>query len=192
MRITANRQLDVFRNLHLHHGRLVVQQLLHGDDYLVDVFLVDLLPVLEPLRHVVDELLRHLLAQPHAVVALLHGHGVDVEPLRRRGLVAHLDGGEEVELPHDLLAFRKLQLGVLVVRVQLHALLEVLERRLGPEDGGLGEASPVVGLRVANRGLDALHTGWDARVAGRGRAGRTLTNLGFSSIALVASVIAYP
>lgn len=147
MRVTANRQLDVLGNLHLHHGRLVVQKLLQGDDYLVDVFLVDLLPVLEPLRHVVDELLRHLLAKSHAVVALLHRHRVDVEALGRRGLVAHLDGGEEVELPHDLLTFGQLELGVLVVRVQLDALLEVLERRLGPEDGGLGEASPVVGLR---------------------------------------------
>lgn len=147
MRVTADRQLDVLGNFHLHHGRLVVQKLLQGDDYLVDVFLVDLLPVLEPLRHVVDELLRHLLAEPHAVVALLDRHGVDVEALGRRGLVAHLDGGEEVELAHDLLAFRQLELGVLVVRVQLDALLEVLERLLGPEDGGLREASPVVGLR---------------------------------------------
>lgn len=117
MSVTADRQLNIVRNFHLHHGRLIVQHLLRGNDYLVDIFLVDLLPVLEALRHVIDELLRHLVPEPRTVVAILDYHGVEVESLRRRGLILHLDGGEEVELPHDLLAFRELQLGVLIGRV---------------------------------------------------------------------------
>lgn len=81
--IAANGQVDIVRDLHFHHGSLLVGDLLDRDDDLVDVFLVDLLAILEALNHVVNELLGHLAAKLHAIVVGLDRDGVDVESLGR-------------------------------------------------------------------------------------------------------------
>jgi hypothetical protein len=123
--ITANRQLNVIRDLHLHHGRLVVNYLLHGDDDLVNVFLVDLLASLESLNHVIKELLCHLIPKLDTIIVWFDGNGIDVEAFCRRGFVCKLDGGKEVLLSHDLLALGQLDFRILVARVEFDAILEV-------------------------------------------------------------------
>lgn len=135
MRIAANRQGYSLGDGHLTERRLRIDNVLHGNNDLVDVFPMDLLPVLESFHHVVDELLRHLLLQPDSIILRLHDHGVDVEAFGGRRLLANLDGGEEVELPHDLLALGELDLGISVVGVELQTRLEVLQGLLRLENG---------------------------------------------------------
>lgn len=82
MSITANCQLHIFRDLDLNHCRLVIDKLPDGQYDLVDIFSVYFLAVFEPLRHVVDKLLRHLVAKFHAVVVWLDSHRGDIETFR--------------------------------------------------------------------------------------------------------------
>lgn len=138
MGITADSQLDIVRDLNLDHGRLVVHELLDGNNDLVDIFAVDLLASLEPLDHVVNELLCHLVAQSHAVIARLDNHRVEVKPLGRGRLIADLNSGKECQLSDNLLAFFQLESCILVVRIEANAGLEVVDGLLGSQDRSLG------------------------------------------------------
>ena len=162
--ITAHSELNIVRYLHLHHRGLLVHDLLDSHDDLVDEFLVDLLAVLEPLDHVVNELLRHLVLDLYAVVVRFDSDSIEVEAFGGRGLVAHFYGSVEVELSHDLLAFGKLELRVLVVGVQLRAFLEIFEGILGLENGGVGDGTAEISLDRAWR----VSKGWSRRQTGRG------------------------
>lgn len=155
MCVTADCELCVVRNLHLHHRCFIVDDLLDRNNDLVDIFPVDLLAVLEALGHVVDKLLRHLLVDMCAVVFFLNGHGVEVETLCGGGLVADLDGSEESQLPHDLLAFFQLETGILVVGVEFDTLLEVVDGVLGSNDSCLCQTAAVVCLSPVEFALDA-------------------------------------
>ena len=131
MGVSTDGELDIVRNFHLHHGGLIVYELLHSNDYLVDVFPVDLLAILEPLHHIIDELLRHLIAKSYAVMAGLYYHGVEIKTFGGGRFVTNFDGGKEVELAHDLLTLRKFQFGILITGIKFDAFLKVLKRIFG-------------------------------------------------------------
>ncbi len=181
--IAADGQPRVVGYLHLHHGCLLIHDVLDGDDDLVNVFFVDLLAGPEALHHVVDKVLRHLVAKLGAVVVGLDGYRVDVQALGSRLLVANLDGFIELKLADDFLAFDKFQLGILVPRLDLDTTFEVLGGVFRAEGGGIGNCPAVVGLDGARIAVSRA-----APVSRLG--GLTLTKLGFSSIALVASAMA--
>ncbi|CRK35665.1 hypothetical protein BN1708_001297 [Verticillium longisporum] len=91
-------------------------------------------------------------------LAVLHSK----HTLSSRGLVADLDSGKEVKLSHNLLALVKLQLGILVIGVDPDTFPKVLESLLGPNDGGVGQASSEVRLDklgVQGNGLVAVGDG---------------------------------
>lgn len=62
MGITTDGQLDIVGNLNLNHGWLIADDFLDSEDDLVDIFPMDFLASLKPLRHVIDELLGHSVA----------------------------------------------------------------------------------------------------------------------------------
>lgn len=127
MSVSTDGQLDSLWYLHLHHCRLIIDDLLDSYNDLINVFLVKQLPVFETFRHVVDELLCHLLAEMHAIVGWLNGHGLDIEPLCGGGFITYLDCGEKLVLPNDFLALDELELGIFVPGVDFDACLEVLD-----------------------------------------------------------------
>ncbi|KAI7506207.1 hypothetical protein KC367_g270 [Hortaea werneckii] len=88
--VSAYGELVAALDVGFHHCRLVVDQLLHGQYYLEDILLVQLLALLEPDDHVVYELLRHLILQVHTIVRILDHHRVQLLTrivLRLRNLV---------------------------------------------------------------------------------------------------------
>lgn len=182
MSITADCELHIIGNLDLHHCRLIIHKFPDGQYDLVYIFPVYLLAVFEPLCHVVNELLRHLVTESYAVVVWLDGHRVYIKTFCSRRRIADLDSGEEVELAHNSLALNELEFGIFVPWVDLRARLEILEGILGSEHGGMGESTAVIGL--FNRALSAKGTplgmmSWSLL--------QTFTKPGFSSTALVAS-----
>lgn len=156
MGVTANCELHIVGNLDLHHCRLIIHKFPDGQYDLVYIFPVYLLAIFEALCHVVNELLRHLIAESHAIVVWLDGHRGHIETFCCRGRIADLDSSEEVELAHDFLALDELELGILVPWVNLRARLEILEGILGSEYGGMGESTAIIGLY--NRVLSAKGT----------------------------------
>lgn len=180
--VAANRKLDIVWHLHLDHRRLIVDDLLNGKEDLVDEFLVDLLAVLKPLDHVVDELLRHLIFNLYTIVVWFDGDRVKVETFGRRRLIANFDSSIKVELAHNLLALGKLNLGIFVVGIQSRAFLEVLQGILGFQDGSIGDGAAEISLGGMHiRNVD---------VATVSSLNHTFTSFGLSSIALVASAMA--
>lgn len=131
MSISAHGQGDAVWYFHLHHCRLVIHYLLDSNHNLVDIFPVDLFAILESLHHVINELLRHGIAEANTVVIRLDLYRVEIETFRCRRFISDLDGGEEIELAHNLLAFRQLELRILIVGLEPGAGFEVLERFLG-------------------------------------------------------------
>lgn len=95
MSITADCQLLILGHLGLDHGGLVVHKLLHSQDYLENVFPVQVLAILEPLNHVVDELLGHLVSKLGTIVAGVNSHVFQIQAFCCRGCISHLDGLEE-------------------------------------------------------------------------------------------------
>ena len=61
VRVAADGEGGVGRDVHLDHGRFVVDDIAHGLDDLEDVLLVDLFALLESCYHVIDEPLGHFL-----------------------------------------------------------------------------------------------------------------------------------
>lgn len=135
--IAADGELDVIGYCDLDHCRLFVHNLLDGNDDLVHKFLVDLLPVLEPLDHVIDELLCHLILDLHAIIVWLDRDGINVQTFGSRGFVANLNGSIEVELSDNLLAVGELELGILIVGVELGDQLEVTKSIFWLENGSV-------------------------------------------------------
>lgn len=129
--VTANGQLNVLRNLNLHHRRFIIDKLLDCQDDLINIFPVYLLAILKPLCHIVDELLRHLAAKLGTIVIGLDGDRVDIKAVGGRRRVGNFDGGEEVVLAHNLLALDELKFCILIPRINLAARFEVLQGILG-------------------------------------------------------------
>jgi hypothetical protein len=100
MSISADRNSLPLFYLHLHHGRLIVHELLDRQYDLEHIFLRQLLPILESRDHVVNELLCHLLAQLHTIVALLQRHMLQIQALGRTGRIFDLNRLEE-RIPLD-------------------------------------------------------------------------------------------
>lgn len=146
MSVTANCELHIIGNLDLHHCRLIIHKFPDGQYDLVHIFPVYLLAVLEPLCHVVNELLRHLVAEFEAIVVWLDGHRGHIKTFSSRGRIADLDSGKEVVLAHDLLALNELELGILISWVDLRARLEILQGVLGSEHGGMSDRTAVISL----------------------------------------------
>lgn len=157
MSVSANSQLDMVRDFHFHHGSLLVDNALDRKDDLVDVLAVDFFAVLESLHHVVDEVLGHFVLETHAVVVGLYNHGIEIKSLGRGGLITNLDGGEEGELAHNLLAFLQLESSILVVRIQSDTFFEVIECLLGLENGGSREATSIVRLDISAARPESQH-----------------------------------
>lgn len=57
--ITADGQLGIIWNFHLHHCGFLIDNLLDSNDDLVDIFLMQLLPILKPVQHIRNELFCH-------------------------------------------------------------------------------------------------------------------------------------
>lgn len=68
MGITADCELDALWDIGLDHCRLIIYNIPYGDDDLVGVFLVNVFSILESFRHIVNEFLGHLLAQPDTII----------------------------------------------------------------------------------------------------------------------------
>lgn len=62
MGITTDRELHPLWYIGLDHRGLVVYNVSYSDNDLVDIFLMNVLSILESFRHVVNEFLGHLLA----------------------------------------------------------------------------------------------------------------------------------
>lgn len=148
MSVAADCELHIVRNLNLHHRGFVIDKLLHSQYDLVDIFPVYLLAILEPLCHVINELLGHLVAELRAIIVWLDSHGGHVETIGGGRGIGDLDGSEEVKLAHDLLALDELELRILVSGLDLGARLEILESVFGPQDGGVGDGAAVVSLKT--------------------------------------------
>ena len=78
MGISANCNLVTICNIMLDHGGFLLDNVHDSDDDLVDVFLSQLLSVLEPLNHVFDKLQSHLISQLCAIVCGVHSHVFEV------------------------------------------------------------------------------------------------------------------
>lgn len=182
MCITADGKFDVVRYSKLNHGRLIIDDLLRLNYNLVGVFFMNLLAILEALDHIVNKFLCHLVSKMYSVVIWFNGNRINIETLGGGGFVANVDSGVKVMLSHNLLAVGQLKLGIFIVRVEFNAFLEVFDCVLGFEDGGVGNSAAEVGLRA--------HDGLELPKRKRELIVLTLVNLGFSSIAFVASAMA--
>lgn len=136
--VATDCELDILGDINLDHGRLIVYNLLDGDNDLVDVLAVKELASLEPLDHVVNEFLCHGVSQPYTIVVILNNHRVQIKTSGSGRFVTNFDSGKEGELAHNLLAFFQFKSGILVVRVKPDTFLKVFDGFFRPEDGGLG------------------------------------------------------
>ena len=148
MGITTDGNLALLWDVDLDHSRLVVDNVLDVEDDLVDIFLVQLLSVLEPLDEIGNKLLRHVVAESDAVVVRLNNHGVDIEPHGRGFGLVNGDGVEEGHLTHNLFALVQPEEGVLVAGLEPDALQKVVDGILGLEDGCPSKTASVECLGV--------------------------------------------
>ncbi|PYI09976.1 hypothetical protein BO78DRAFT_11064 [Aspergillus sclerotiicarbonarius CBS 121057] len=146
MRITANRQPLALLHTNLNHRRLRIDQILDSLDYLERVLAMDLLAGLEPLDHIVNELLCHFLLQPRTIIASIHSHGINIQVLKSGRRVADLNRLLELQPTDQLLALAQLQLRIAVVRLPLNHGLEILQGVLVVQDGGIRKGSSPVSL----------------------------------------------
>lgn len=144
MSITADGQLLARINTNLHHRRLVVYNVLYSLDNLEDIFAVNVLAILEPLDHIIDELLRHLTPKAHTIIVILHLDSIDVQALKCGRRVGDLNGLLKFYTTDELLTLCQLDLRILVVWLPLDDGLEIPKGSLIVEDGGFGKGtSPV-------------------------------------------------
>ena len=68
MGISTNGDFLAVFDVHFHHGRFLLDEIHHSQDDLVDVYLCQLLAVLETLNHVLDEFQCHAISQFCAIV----------------------------------------------------------------------------------------------------------------------------
>ena len=108
MGITADGQLIPFLDPNLHHGRFGIEEILGGLDNLKHILAMNLLATLEALNHIIYKLERHFTPQSYSIVLILDADRVDIQILKRRRWIRHLDGLFELNLANKLLAFGQL------------------------------------------------------------------------------------
>lgn len=145
--ITTDRQLLARIDTNLNHSRLIIDDVLHSLDDLEDILAVNLLAVLKPLNHIIDELLCHLILEAHTVIVILHLNSIDIQALECGRWVGDLDGLLEIYTTDELLALCQLDFRILVARFTLDDGLEIPECSLVVEDGSFGEGASPVCLR---------------------------------------------
>lgn len=128
MRVTTNRQLPPLLNTDLHHRRLGIHQILDSLDNLERILAMNLLPILKPLHHIIDKLLRHVLTQTHSIVVIVHADRIDIQALKRRRRVGHFNRFLEFQPSHEFLAVRQFQLRISVIRFPLDDRFEIAQR----------------------------------------------------------------
>lgn len=92
MSITANSQLRALVHPNLNHSRLSIDKVLNSLDNLERILPVNLLPILKPLNHVINELLSHLRPESHAIIRIIHGDSINIQALKSRRRVGDLNG----------------------------------------------------------------------------------------------------
>jgi hypothetical protein len=147
MRVTADGDLVPLFDVILDHGRFLLDDVHDGQYYLVGILLGQLLAVLEPLDHVLDELDRHLAFQLWAVVLGFEGHVLDIQPFCRRGSIVDLDGLQEGISLDDALTLGHAQLRVRIVRGLLYDELPIAEGFAVLEHGRVRRGAAVVCLK---------------------------------------------
>jgi hypothetical protein len=60
-----------------------MNNLLYSYDYLVDVFLVYQLPILEALQHVIDKLFGYFFLKANSIIACINCYTIDIKTLGR-------------------------------------------------------------------------------------------------------------
>ena len=78
MRVTADCQLSTLVHTNLDHGWFRIHDVLDSLDDLEGILAMNFLAVLEPLDHIIDELLRHFLLQSHTIIAVVNCYGDDI------------------------------------------------------------------------------------------------------------------
>lgn len=151
MRITAHSQLCALFHSNLDHRRLRIDNISNRLDDLENILAVDLLPILEPLNHVVNELLRHFTPQSNTVILIIDNDRVDIHLLERRRRLGDFDRLFELDTTHELLALCQLQFRIAIVRFPSNDGLEVFKSSLVVEDGSVRDrSSPVRLVRIRN------------------------------------------
>ena len=146
MGVSANSNLLAFGDVVLDHGWLLLHNIHDGDDDLVDVLLCQLLSVLEPLNHVLDELQCHLVFELCAIVGSVHHHMFQIEALGSRWRIFDFDGFEEGISLDDLFTFDHAQLRVGIVGRLLDDELPVAESFAVLENGSVRRGATVESL----------------------------------------------
>lgn len=146
MCISTDGKVCIILDLHLYHSCLVIDNLLDCQDDLIDVFLVDLLSILEPFQHIPYEVRSHVLFQPSPVIVGFNNHRVQVQTLCRRWLISRVNSLKEGNSLDNLLALCQLELSILVVRRFPDDRLEVPECIFSFQNCSIGNCPAVVGL----------------------------------------------
>lgn len=146
MCITAYRELSTLFNTNLHHRRLRPDNIQHILHNLERIFPMNLLPILESLNHIIYEFLCHVLVQSHTVIRILDGNRIDIEILKRRSWLGHLDSFLKVHSAHQLFALRQSQFCGLIVRFPFNDGFEVFEGSARVQNGSVGQCSSPVCL----------------------------------------------
>lgn len=146
MRVTANRQMRALVHANFHHSRFRIEQVLGSLDNLERILAMNALPGLKPLNHIIDKLLRHLAPQPDAIIAIIDPNSLDIQLLKRRRRIRHLNSLLKLQPAHQLLALGELQLRIAVIRLPLNDSFEILKRLFVVEDSGIRKRSSPIRL----------------------------------------------
>jgi hypothetical protein len=147
MGVTADGKIDIVGYGQLDHSGLIIDNVLGGNYDLVDVFFVNLLARPEPLDHVINELLCHLIAKAYSVVIGFDFNRIQIKTFRRGRFITNVDSGIKILLAHNPLALSELELSIFIVRVELNTFLEILHGIFRLEDSSIGYRAAEVSLR---------------------------------------------
>lgn len=104
MCVTTHCQFIPLFHPDLNHRRFRIDQVSNRLDDLEHVLAVDLLPVLEPLNHIIDKLLCHFLLKPGTIISIVHRHRIDIQIFESRRRIANLNRLLEFHTTDELLA----------------------------------------------------------------------------------------
>lgn len=79
MCVTTHSQFIPLFHPDLNHRRFRIDKIPNSLDDLEHILAVNLLPVLEPLNHIIDELLCHFIPNPDTVIPIVHSHRIDIQ-----------------------------------------------------------------------------------------------------------------
>lgn len=88
----------------LNHRRFRIDKIPNRLDNLEHILAVDLLPVLEPLDHIIDKPLCHFVPNPDTVISIVHRHRIDIQVFESRWRVANLNRLLEFHTTDEFLA----------------------------------------------------------------------------------------